>query len=538
MKNKRTFPLLMLIWVSFLFSANAFSRPDLIVKMVAIKDGKQIENVPIGSRSFQLVATVTNIGTATSDITKVVYYRSPNEKVLRNDRELSNLKVHRLRPKESKTYHLDTSALQSIGSYYYGAYVVPVKDERTTWNNWFRPVSIWVHGGPGLEPPPKDFISDIALTQNATYFVLNAQFLKLMTENPAGPIYGVCGITLQIPGVQFGAPVQPGEEDDRLDNPGYFMYPLQSLNDQKQILEHDLEHEESRIQNVERTAGLLGIVTGEIGSYIGGVIGGAIGSVIPGAGTIAGVGTGVFVGKIIGGLAGYVVTVVYKAKSLEDLKDEQVNEILRSTANPTLTLHPRRESRSTPPDSTQFLFLIPNQRVRLLPITIKQAFLHEGVEKRLIATRVVDWNLSETASAAPHAQPMSLADYPPFQRLSPEVQAYLLQQFGEPANSKAWQVPETTTLLPNYPNPFNPETWIPYQLAEPADVALTIYDINGRVIRGLDLGHQREGMYHSRSRAAYWDGKNAQGEPVASGLYFYTLKAGDFTATRKMLIRK
>ena len=99
-------------------------------------------------------------------------------------------------------------------------------------------------------------------------------------------------------------------------------------------------------------------------------------------------------------------------------------------------------------------------------------------------------------------------------------------------------VPQETLLLPNYPNPFNPETWIPYQLAEPGDVTLTIYDIQGRVVRDLDLGHQRAGMYHTRSRAAYWDGRNAHGEPVASGVYFYTLTAGDFTATRKMLIRK
>ena len=98
--------------------------------------------------------------------------------------------------------------------------------------------------------------------------------------------------------------------------------------------------------------------------------------------------------------------------------------------------------------------------------------------------------------------------------------------------------PKETALLSNYPNPFNPETWIPYQLATPADVALTIYDIQGRVVRDLDLGHQRAGMYQSRARAAHWDGRNAHGEPVASGLYFYTFKAGEFTATRKMLIRK
>jgi hypothetical protein len=99
--------------------------------------------------------------------------------------------------------------------------------------------------------------------------------------------------------------------------------------------------------------------------------------------------------------------------------------------------------------------------------------------------------------------------------------------------------PKKTGLLPNYPNPFNPETWIPYQLAEPADVMLTIYAADGRLIRTLAFGHQSAGIYQSKSRAAYWDGRNALGELVASGIYFYTLKvSGEFTATRKMLIRK
>ena len=98
--------------------------------------------------------------------------------------------------------------------------------------------------------------------------------------------------------------------------------------------------------------------------------------------------------------------------------------------------------------------------------------------------------------------------------------------------------PTETALLPNYPNPFNPETWIPYQLAESAAVTVRIYAANGSLIRMLALGHQPAGIYEGRSRAAYWDGKNALGEPVASGVYFYTLTAGDFSATRKMLIRK
>ena len=98
--------------------------------------------------------------------------------------------------------------------------------------------------------------------------------------------------------------------------------------------------------------------------------------------------------------------------------------------------------------------------------------------------------------------------------------------------------PKETALLANYPNPFNPETWMPYQLAEPAEVTFTIYAIDGKVVRTLAFGHQPAGFYQSRSRAAYWDGRNNAGERVASGVYFYTLTARDFSATRKMLIRK
>ena len=105
-------------------------------------------------------------------------------------------------------------------------------------------------------------------------------------------------------------------------------------------------------------------------------------------------------------------------------------------------------------------------------------------------------------------------------------------------NLLASLIPEETALLRNYPNPFNPETWIPYQLAESAEVTLTIYDMNGQLVQRLEVGHQAAGMYQSRSRAVYWDGRNQLGESVASGLYFYTLTTGDFTATRRMLILK
>ena len=102
----------------------------------------------------------------------------------------------------------------------------------------------------------------------------------------------------------------------------------------------------------------------------------------------------------------------------------------------------------------------------------------------------------------------------------------------------AQATPTETVLLPNYPNPFNPETWIPYQLAKSADVALTFYNVQGVVVRQLSLGHRVAGVYYSRSRAAHWDGKNNLGEKVAAGLYFVKFKAGNYTSIRKMLIRK
>ena len=118
---------------------------------------------------------------------------------------------------------------------------------------------------------------------------------------------------------------------------------------------------------------------------------------------------------------------------------------------------------------------------------------------------------------------------------------------GSPAFRRAIRVletflravlPETTVLLPNYPNPFNPETWIPYQLANASDVQITIYDTKGAIVRTLGLGHQSAGYYTNRNRAAYWDGRNGLGENVASGVYFYQLQTDEISPIRKMVILK
>ena len=167
-------------------------------------------------------------------------------------------------------------------------------------------------------------------------------------------------------------------------------------------------------------------------------------------------------------------------------------------------------------------------------------------------------NISDLILVAGHLGELSgIADAPSIlvmgdMKLDPAmIQTWIAQAQVENDGSLAFQrgianlqqllallIPEKTALLANYPNPFNPETWIPYQLARESDVRIHIYAVNGALVRTLDLGHQPAGVYQQRTRAAYWDGRNQLGESVASGVYFYTLTAGDFTATRKMLIRK
>ena len=167
----------------------------------------------------------------------------------------------------------------------------------------------------------------------------------------------------------------------------------------------------------------------------------------------------------------------------------------------------------------------------------------DGVVSILDLIIVADHLGESTAAAAPQAvatvlDPTMIQTW--IERAALEDDGSIVFQRGI-ANLQrllALLIPKETALLANYPNPFNPETWIPYQLAEACEVEILISDMRGIAIRRLALGHQPAGDYTARRRAAYWDGRNEVGEPVASGLYFYTLTAGEYTATRKMLIRK
>ena len=192
------------------------------------------------------------------------------------------------------------------------------------------------------------------------------------------------------------------------------------------------------------------------------------------------------------------------------------------------------------------LILVARDFGRIKPINPRTDINGDGTVNILDLTLVAaSMDAEAEITAAPSAVAMNDA-------ISPAViRAWIAQAQAQNNGSLAFQqgianlqrllvllIPEKTALLANYPNPFNPETWIPYQLVHVSEVQVHIYAATGVLVRTLDLGHQAAGIYTDRSRAVYWDGKNDLGEPVASGVYFYTLTAGDFTATRKMLIRK
>ncbi len=156
-------------------------------------------------------------------------------------------------------------------------------------------------------------------------------------------------------------------------------------------------------------------------------------------------------------------------------------------------------------------------------------------------------NFDESSDAAPSAIEFKVTDLKRDQ-IQAQIDLLLLTNDNSLAvqqtltflyNLLALVSPDSTQLFANYPNPFNPETWIPYQLASSSsDVQITIYDMKGTVVRNLALGHQSAGFYTGRSRAAYWDGRNGLGERVASGVYFYQLRADDISFMRKMVIVK
>ena len=155
------------------------------------------------------------------------------------------------------------------------------------------------------------------------------------------------------------------------------------------------------------------------------------------------------------------------------------------------------------------------------------------------------YDIGESAPAAPS---LIIAD---LQLIKPRLEQIYTDLLSVPDNSPAFArtreilhqlllsfIPQQDVLLQNYPNPFNPETWLPFQLASVANVTIDIHDVHGVLVRRLSLGNLPPGSYMNRTNAAYWNGMNAHGEPVASGVYFYTISTGSFRATKKMTVSK
>lgn len=310
---------------------------------------------------------------------------------------------------------------------------------------------------------PDDLISEVAIGENVTYFILNAQYPTLTGPSGARITYGDCTITLHIPsGIQG------------------FIYPIKTK------------------REIAREAGIDIIVNLPL-------------NLIPFAGT------------------------------LKDVIELHIKVVDTKSSDLEIHFQNKDLNAKRPKTVLEYVVLLKNERNPLeeIEITFEQEYGLGNVNRNdtMVAPQSNFWNF-DGGWAAPAIRPVALSDYPPFKSLPPEIQQYLLLQFEDLVPAGGWIIPDKTTMDQNYPNPFNPETWIPYQLVEPADVTVSIYAPDGQLVRTIALGHQPAGIYQSKGRAAYWDGRNDLGELVASGVYFYTFTAGDFTTTRKMLIVK
>ena len=550
--------------------------PDLVAQKIWISipfDPEERETITLDpGDTFFLNFRYKNEGHATQR-TSIQYYQSANKTISKTDTPLLVGTSKLLSSNQTKKSQSNITVPQNPGTYYYGAYVKSVEDEIDTSNNWSKVVTVTVRGK-GLEIP-EDLITDVAFTPNHTYFVLNPQFVS---DNGGmnGELRQQCTVTLFLETLHrdgatdgetwdyYTLPLPPkirrSSDEQAIDQLSGVVF--QELIGKVPLLSLASEDDEENKKKVSLGDILKwkNIIWG-LTEISGDKDPSATITYYPNS----------FATSYEGDIYPILFIIQNKRLSSVDFKVEQVYYKegawqpidLNFTDSEEPSVHENRFFSWLPGFIKAPVSLVVSITNKVVEFAFDNiARLIENLNNLLVkvVNLVTDtkpytvryegkWNLKETFQmenpglAAPRARPMSFADYPPFQQLPPEVQEYLLQRFEGTANPKTlnpelWKIPEQTALLTNYPNPFNPETWIPYQLSEPANVKLTIYDIQGRVVRDLDLGHQRAGMYHDQSRAAYWDGKNAVGEPVASGLYFYTLTAGEFTATRKMLIRK
>ena len=528
------------------------TEPDLVIESIRAEPS----NVLPGSQ-FKLHVSYRNQGALTSAETAVKYYRSANETFSDTDKLTATGERVPVTGKSTISRERTETAPENPGTYYYGACVESVPNESKIDNNCSKAVTVTV-SGIGLSIP-EGLISDVAFTPNHTFFVLHPQFLPATNNSLDDYLLHRSTITLHLGGLHL---------DDTAD---YYTLPL-TLKDNKSITE--------QVEDIGESTGkmLVQYMIGKIplseNFKFGDLL--KIGKIFFSFGNISDpnddpkVELVYYANKHFGNTIGgdtYPILYIIKNKRITNVGFE-VEQVYHPPGSwididldfgsetspsetfswlPTLLRIPAVFIGSIAVGAADLVFgtieeviegfnslLVDINNVRFEPTTVR----YEGV-----------WNLEETFQtehsglAAPSVNLMSLADYPLFQQLPPEVQVDLFQfleapDFRNSISTEILRIPEESSLLPNYPNPFNPETWIPYQLAKPANVNISIYGADGKLVRKLNLGHQPIGIYQGKNRAAHWNGKNDQGEPVASGIYFYTLSAGEYTATRRMLILK
>ncbi len=444
---------------------------------LVVEDPRVNTDYLLPGESFRLSVTVRNRGEAAAPATTLRFYESFDNRITSLDIEVNTASVGSLAPAATSEVSVPVTAF-ALGTYYYGACVDEVANETDIDNNCSTAVSVTVSTTP--PPPSAGGISFNPPTIDDQTFVVNTPILPLLLPVATG---GTPPYTYTL------SPIPDGLDFDGT----------------TQLLSGTPTALAEGITNVTYTA------TDAIGDSAD---------------------LNFTIEVLEGGIPPAGDRVDVNGDGVVDVADLVIVAMAYGTRVPAGT--------DLPADVNLDLV------VNLLDlILVVQAIDAAGGGANAISLDDIIAALAalKDVAAAPNALPggiayrnvaAALADARKLEKGIPEtVLRELLHLLAE---MKA--VPEASALLPNYPNPFNPETWIPYHLAKDAEVTLRIYNVRGVAVRELMLGHQTAGVYQSKHRAAYWDGKNQIGEKVASGLYFYTLIAGDFSATGKMLILK
>ena len=470
-------------------------KPDLVVQSPRVSKGTLSP-----SESFTLSATVRNSGSGGASGTTLRYYRSPNSTISRTDTQVGTDAVGSLNSNSNSADSISLIAPTTPGTYYYGACVDAVPNEADTTNNCSTAVSVTVQSIGVTEPEP-----EVPATTSGTT-------VSLSPASVASP-----GVDQQL---TFSLKIAGGTKVT-----GY---------------QATVHFDTSALRYVDSANGDY-LPSGAF--FVPPI---ADGNSV----TVAGTSLSGESARNIGTLATVTFAVVAVKASTVHLSEVLLTDSAGGSSSPQIQAAEITESPQLPEDVNQ------DGVVNILDLTLVASNFGktgqndadvngDGIVNILDLVAVA--GALGNAAAAPSAWYRDLEIAPTRATVGQWlVQAQTLDLTDATSQRGvlfleqllAALVPKQTALLPNYPNPFNPETWIPYQLADPAKVTLTIYDMNGGVVRRLEVGHQPAGIYQSRSRAAYWDGRNEIGERVTSGLYFYALKAREFTATRKMLVVK